>query len=70
MQYTITNKQTVDVKLTSETNIAISAFKKVLKAQKRLEKLEEELDGWVALIPDVDMVHYVAITDGMSDEFE
>ena len=67
MEYTITTKEKVNLKLSSETNIALWFFRRVLKAQKHLDKVSEQLEDMVTRIPKEDMIHYVRITEEMEN---
>ena len=62
MQYIITKRETKEVKLSGETMQAVFVFEKLLKFEKRVAKLEDELDKWASQIPASEIEVYVEIT--------
>jgi hypothetical protein len=61
--YTVTTTTTIDHKFSPEAQLAISTYQKWLRATRRADKLQEQLEQWVCAIPDADMPHYVAYTE-------
>lgn len=51
-----------------EALLAINLFDKFIKAEKRVEKIEEELKNIVLAIPEKDMNAYVSVTEQMRRE--
>ena len=64
MKYTVTMEK--EARVSASTSMAISKFKDICKAEKKIEKLQEELDMWVGQIPKKEMAAYVEITTEMS----
>ncbi len=63
MKYTVTREEVKEAKVSPVTWLAITGFKKVLQAEKRVEKLEEELQGWLTQVPDEEVEVYAEITE-------
>lgn len=68
MEYTITKKETKKVDLSGETMAAIMVFGKLLKVEKRAEKLADELEKWVLHIPKAEFESYYEITEEMKNK--
>jgi hypothetical protein len=68
-QYTKEIMELIDEKeISPETLLAINAYKKYLKAEKRLQKAQEEMDNTTYLIPQEELDAYVSITNKIEEE--
>jgi len=55
--------------MNAHTKLAIRAFQQIEKTSLKLQKAEDELEAYVAQIPDEDMSEYVAKTEKIRGEY-
>lgn len=71
MKYQLRKTTVTEIEVPAEVTLAVAHYSKVLKAQKKLEALEDELAGWVNQIPTREGLDaYVKITSQMERERE
>jgi len=62
MKYTVTTSEVKEAKVSPQLSLALAIFKKLQRAEKRVDKLEVELEGWLSEVPIEEMQVYVDIT--------
>lgn len=72
MKVTITKivKTSREVNISAETQMAVEAFIKVLRAEKHLEKRERELERYVTRVPIDEVLSYAQITENIANNYE
>lgn len=68
MKYTVTQQKEADV--SGVVGLAIKSFEDILKAEKKIGKLEMELDMWIRDLSPEDLKVYVEITNEIQKQFE
>jgi len=50
------------------TRLAIEAYRRVARAERRLEELKRELEGWLSLVPEAELQAYAVETQRIQRE--
>ena len=54
--------------MTAETRMAIDVFRKLLTAERKVERYQNQLNEWVARIPTEEIEEYRRITQAMENK--
>jgi len=55
-------------RISAITKLAIEAYRRVARAERRLEELKRELEGWLSLVPEVELQVYAVETQRIQRE--